>query len=90
MDWRKVVGLAVYSLMAGAISYYYFEAGEIFLGVAAPFLSGVLLAIYTGLRVELQDLSREDVRGEIWISGILIVAPVLWYLAFGCVIPCPA
>lgn len=82
--------MAAYVLITGMITYFYFEAGEIFLGVTAPFLSGVILAVFTGLWVGFRDLSREDVRGEIWISGILIVAPVLWYLAFGCVIPCPA
>lgn len=89
MDWRKTVGLAAYVLLTGVITYIYFEAGEIFLGVAAPFTSGALLAVVTGVRAEFRDLSRDDVRCEIWISGILMVAPVSWYLVSGCVFGCP-
>lgn len=90
MDWKKFVLLAAYVIAAVAITYSYFDAGEIFLGVAAPFLSGIILGVLTGVRVIFYDLSKMDVRAEIWITVVLITAPILWYLAFGCVFGCLA
>lgn len=90
MDWKKFVLLAAYVMAAVAITYYFFDVGEIFLGVAAPFLSGIILGVLTGVRVIFYDLSKMDVRAEIWITVVLITAPILWYLAFGCVFGCLA
>lgn len=90
VNLKNAVALAAYVLAAGAITFYYFDAGEIFLGVAAPFLSGILLGVVTGFRVVFYGLVEDDVRAEIWIAVVLITAPILWYLAFGCVFGCLA
>lgn len=89
MNRRKIAGLTVYLLLTGAITAYYFEAGQIVLGVLAPVSSGLILAVITRLRIEFHGISKSDVWGELWLSGILVVAPILWYLTFGCALGCP-